>query len=72
MASGLVSEGHFSEVATNHIELDFDVVEGLSVVDGYVVADHFGHDDGVPEMSFNGNGLLSRLAVLFGLLAFLV
>lgn len=72
VASGLVGEGHFTEVAADHVELDFDVVEGLSVVDGDVVAHHFGHYDGVPEVSFNGNGLFSSLAVLFRLLAFLV
>lgn len=72
VAGGLVGEGHFSEVAADHVELDFDVVEALSVVDGDVVADHFGHDDGVTEVSFDGGGLLSSLAVLFSLLAFRV
>jgi hypothetical protein len=65
----LVGKGELSEVPADHVELDFHIVEALSIVDGHVVADHFGHDDGVAEVSLDGDGLLSRLCVLLALLA---
>ncbi len=70
MLGGLVGDGELSQVSTDHIELDFDVVECLAVVDCDVVADHFGEDDGVPEVSLDWDWLLSRLRVLLALLAF--
>ena len=70
MAGGFVTEGHLSQVSADHVEFDFDVVKGLAAVDGDVVAYHFGHDDGISEVSFDGSRLLSGLSVLFGLLAF--
>lgn len=69
VTAGLVGDGELSEVAADHVEPDLDVVEALTVVDGDVVADHFGHDDGVAEVSLDGGGLLSDDAVLLGLLA---
>lgn len=70
MTAGLVGDGELSEVASDHVELDFDVVEDLSAVDGDLVADHLGHDDGISEVSLDGGGPLSGNAVLFGFLAF--
>ena len=32
VAGGLVGEGELAQVATDHVELDFDVVEGLAVL----------------------------------------
>jgi hypothetical protein len=69
VAAGFIGEGELSEVAADHIELDFDVVEGLSVVDGDVVADHFGEDDGVAEVGLDGGGFFAELGVLLALLA---
>jgi hypothetical protein len=67
--AGLVGDGELAEVPADHVELDFDVVEALAVVDCNVVAHHFGHDDGVTEVSLHGHGLLSGLGVLLALLA---
>ncbi len=64
-----IGEGELSEVPADHVELDFNVVEALAVVDSHVVADHFGEDDGVAEVSLDGGGLLSQLCVLLALLA---
>lgn len=69
MAAGLVGEGELSEVAADHVELNFNVVESLAVVDGDVVADHFGEDDGIAQVGLDGGGLLSQLSVLLALLA---
>jgi hypothetical protein len=70
VAGGLVGDGELTQVATDHVEFDFDVVEALSVVDGDVVADHLGHHDGISQMGLDGGGLLSGLSILFGFLAF--
>jgi hypothetical protein len=67
--TGLVSKGELSEVPADHVELDFHIVEALSVVDSHIVTDHLGHDNGVAEVSLDGNGLLSGLSVLLALLA---
>ncbi len=69
VAAGFVGEGELSQVASDHVELDFDVVEGLSVVDCDVVADHFGEDDGVAEVGLDGGGFFAELSVLLALLA---
>jgi hypothetical protein len=69
VTAGLVGEGELSEVAADHVELDFDVIEGFAVVDCDVVADHFGQDDGVAQVGLDGGGLLSQLRVLLALLA---
>ena len=64
----LVGKGELSKVPADHVELDFHIVETLSVVDSHIVADHFGKDDGITEVSLDGHGLLSRLCVLLALL----
>jgi hypothetical protein len=65
----LVGKGELSEVPADHVELDFNIVKALSVVDSHIVADHLGHDDGVAEVGLDGDGLLSGLGVLLALLA---
>jgi hypothetical protein len=67
--TGLVGEGKLSEVPADHVELDFDAVEGLAVVDSDVAAYHFGEDDGVAEVGLDGGGLLSGQCVLLALFA---
>lgn len=69
VAGGLVGDGELSEVATNHIELDFDRHEALSVVDGDHIADHLGHDDSVSEVGLDGHWLFTWLHILLGLAA---
>ena len=70
VSAWLIGDRELAEVAADHVELDLDVHEYFSVVDGDVVAYHFGHHDGISQVGLDGNGLLSRDAVLFRFLAF--
>lgn len=45
---------------SDHLGLDFDLVEFLSAVDGHNAADHLGDNDHVTEMGPDGRGLLIR------------
>lgn len=54
VAYGFVGHREFSEVVSNHFGFDFDPVEQLSVVDGDDRSDHFGHDEHVAKVSFDG------------------
>jgi len=70
--SGLVGERELSEVATDHIEFDFDFLVLLAVVNSGNASDHFGDDQGISEMglddlgSFSGSEISLRLFDLFG------
>ena len=68
----LVSERELTQISADHVELDFNNVEGLSVVDSNEAADHFGHDDGISQVGLHRNWLLSWGSVGLGLLAFQV
>lgn len=68
----LISEGELSEISADHVEFDFDDVEGFAIVDCNIVPNHVGHDDGVPKVGFDGGWLLTGLCVLFSLFAFQV
>jgi len=70
VAGGFVGDGELTEVTTDHVEFDFDIVEALSIIDGDVVANHLGHHDSISQMGLDGGGLLSGQSVLFGFLAF--
>ena len=52
---------------TNHLGLDFDLVELLSRVDGDDRADHLGDDDHVTEVGLDSVGLLVGLSLLLSL-----
>jgi hypothetical protein len=66
----LLRDREFSEVVTNHLRLDFDLVEFLSRVDTDNRADHLWDNDHVTEVGLDevwllvGLGLLLRLAEL--------
>ena len=64
MSTGFVAEGELSEISADHVELDLNVVECFSVVDCDVVSNHFGEDNSVTEMSFDGDWLFSGLCIL--------
>jgi hypothetical protein len=64
---GLVGDGELSEVVSNHLGLDLDLVEGLSVVDTDNGTDHLGDDNHVTEVSLDNSGLLVDGSVLLGL-----
>ena len=55
----LVGEGELAEVASDHVELDFDVGENFAIVDCDLVADHLRHDDAVSEVGFDWDRLLA-------------
>ena len=61
---GLVGERVLSEEVADHVSLDFDGVPVLSSVHLDHGSAHLGHNDGVSEVSLDGNGLLSGLSVL--------
>lgn len=52
---------------TNHLRLDFDLVELLATVHTDNTANHLGHDDHVAQMRLDLVGLLVRLGILLGL-----
>ena len=65
MTTRLVSDGEFSEVVTDHVGLDFDLDEVLSVVHTDLGSDHFGDDDHVTKVSLDHLGLFVLVAILF-------
>lgn len=69
MAGRLVSNGELSEISANHIELDFNVIKALAIVDCDVVSNHLGKNNGISEVGLDWSGTFSRLCVLLGLLA---
>lgn len=64
---GLVGDGELAEVVASHFGLDFNLVEGLAVVDTDDGADHLGDDDHVTEVGLDGRRLLVGLGLLLGL-----
>jgi hypothetical protein len=63
----LVGERELAGVVADHLGLDFNLVEDLSVVDGQDAADHLWQDDHVAQMGLDNGGLLQRLALLLRL-----
>lgn len=55
-----------SKVVADHLRLDFNLVEDLSVVDSNNRADHLGNNDHVTEMSLDNGRLLARGSLLLG------
>ena len=60
MSGRSVSNGKLTKVVTNHLGLDLDLVESLTVVDTEDRADHLGNNDHVAQVSLDGSGLLVR------------
>jgi hypothetical protein len=58
-----VGNGELSEVVTDHLSLDFDVGEDLSVVNSNDGTDHLGDDDNVTEVGLDGLRALSKVGV---------
>jgi hypothetical protein len=63
----LVGERELAGVVANHLGLDLNLVEHLSVVDGQDAADHLWQDDHVAQMGLDNGWLLQRLALLLRL-----
>jgi hypothetical protein len=64
---GLVGDGELSEVVSNHLGLDFNLVEGLAVVHTDDGADHLRDNNHVAEVSLDDGGLLKSWSILLGL-----
>lgn len=67
MLDGLVRDRELSEVVTDHLGLDLDLVELLAGVDANNGADHLGDDKHVTEVSLDEVRLLVGLSLLLGL-----
>ena len=67
----LIRDGELSEVVSDHLRLDLDLVEALSVVDSDDGSDHLWHDDHVPKVGPHGLWLLSGWGLLLGLVQLL-
>jgi len=63
----LVGQAELAQVVTDHLSLDFDLVERLAVVHGDDAAHHLGQDDRVAQMRLDDSGLLERGRLLLGL-----
>jgi len=50
---GSVRDGEFGKVVTNHFRLDFNIVEGLTVVNTNNRTNHFRNDEQVTEVSLD-------------------
>ena len=53
MSNWSVSDGEFTQVVTNHLWSNFNLVEGLTVVNTNHGTDHFWEDDHVSHVSSN-------------------
>ena len=62
-----VRDREFGQVVTNHLRLDFDLVELLSGVDTDNAANHLWDDDHVSQVSLDQIRLLVWLSLLLGL-----
>lgn len=66
--SVLVSEGEFTQITSDHIEFDFNNIEGFSIVNGDVVADHIRHNDSISEMGLDWSWFLAGLGIFLSFL----
>ena len=58
MFNRVVRDGELSQVVADHVFLDINQVEDLSVVDGSGGADHFREDDHVTDVSLDRGRLV--------------
>ena len=61
---GLVGDGELSEVVTDHLGLNFDLVENLAVVNSNNAANHLGNNDHISKVSLDSGGLLAGNTLL--------
>lgn len=63
----LVGQAELAQVVTDHLSLDFNLIEGLAVVHTDHAADHLGDDDGVTQVGLDHSWLLKWRRLLLGL-----
>jgi hypothetical protein len=63
----ILRDREFSQVVSNHLRLDLDLVEFLSRIDTNDATNHLGDNDHVSQVSLDQIGLLVGLSLLLGL-----
>ena len=63
----VLRDGEFSQIMTDHLGLDLDLVELLARVNTNDTTDHLRDDNHVPQMGLDEVGLLIGLGFLLGL-----
>ena len=71
VSSRLVGDGELPEVVSDHLWLDLDLVEGVSVVNSDDGSDHLWNDDHVSQVCSHGLWLLSGWSLLLSLVELL-
>ena len=71
MANGFVRQRELTEVMSDHLWFDFNLVEGFTVVNTDDASDHVGKDDHVSEMGFHNGRFLVGESFFLGLAEFL-
>merc|ERR1719247_3145652 len=66
VANGLVGQGELAQVVADHLTLDLNGVEVLTVVDTDDGSNHLGEDEGITQVRLDGLGLLTDLGLLLG------
>ena len=67
VTDGLVGDGELTKIVSDHLRLDFDGVEGHTVVNTNHAANHLRDNDGITKMSANNLGLFTLNGFTFGL-----
>lgn len=65
MFNGLVGDGKFRKIVTDHFRLDLNLIEGLAVVNPNDASNHFRNDDHVPQVGPHRLRLLTRRGLPF-------
>lgn len=71
VGNGSVSDGELSQVVANHLGLDLNLVEHLTVIDTNNGSNHLGEDHHVSEVGLDDSGLLIGLSGGLGLVELL-
>lgn len=61
---GLIRDGELAQIVSDHLGLDFHLIEGLAIVDAHDGSGHLGDDDHVSQVGLDHVGLLIGLAFL--------
>lgn len=64
---GLVGQTELAQIVSDHLSLDFDLIERLAVVHADNTADHLGYDDGVAQVSLHYGWFLERRCLFLNL-----
>ena len=71
MSCRLICDREFPKIVTNHLWLDFNLVEALSVVNANHRTNHFWNNNHVSQMCSNSFWLLTSWCFLLGLVQLL-